>query len=102
MDSRDKSQAIARDFVLNEATFKYDGLAGTLAVRPAAVSGAPDMWEFSFEFQSRHSGYGDRAGKILLQVITRHSVRIVVDKEQVISAVMDGRWDMIDHKMLST
>ncbi len=101
MNSTDESKSIARQLLLDEATFRFDGMADTLTDGPVVALPSPDTWEFSFQFQSRHSGYGDRVGKMLLQVITPHSVKIVVEKGKVVSATMDGRWDMIEQKMLT-
>ena len=61
----------------------------------------PYCWEFVFEFDCRHAGYGDRTGQVLAQVITPHTARVVVDQGNVASAVLDGKWDMIDQELIS-
>ena len=53
---------------------------------------------FTFEYQTQHPGHGDRTGKILAQVITKHTAIIVVNTDQgkVVSANCDGTWDMLN------
>jgi len=50
---------------------------------------SPWTWEVQLSFSCAHSGYGNRAGQILLQVITPHVMRIVVQEGKVTSAVID-------------
>ena len=100
--TEEQSQEIARQFVLNEATFKYDGMEETLKLVATNTLSSPYTWEFVFEFQSRHSGYGDRTGMVLLQVITPHMARIAVKEGKVESAVMDDRWDMMKQKFINS
>jgi len=52
------------------------------------------------EEESRHSGYGDRTGLALLQVITPHQAVITVEDGDVTEAIIDGKWDMIKQMML--
>ncbi|MCF7915797.1 MAG: hypothetical protein K9L66_11570 [Spirochaetaceae bacterium] len=41
----------------------------------------PAAYEMVFEFKSRHSGYGDREGEMLTQVITPHELEVRVERE---------------------
>lgn len=93
--SKEDSQKIAIDFLQNSPTFRFDGIESTLK-----LSGAEEGWEFGYQFQSSHAGYGDRTGLILAQVITDHSAEIVVENGEVVYAVIDGKWDMLRQKML--
>lgn len=90
---------IAEQFVNGEATYKYDGDAGTLKVALNRTIDS-DTYEIVAEFTSRASGYGDRTGQMLAQVLTPHRAVITVSKGQVVLAVMDDQWDMITQKML--
>lgn len=72
-DTRDVASLVAESFVKNDDTFKA-------------------------KFDCRHSGYGDRTGKILAQVITPHEAEITVVNCQVKSAVMDSKWNMLTEK----
>lgn len=94
------SERIARDYLLHEATFKFDGMLDTLKLVATEMMDAPGSWEFVYQFTSRQSGYGDRTGQILLPVLTPHTARIIVIKGKVTSAIMDGRWDMMQQARL--
>ncbi len=93
--TQESSQEIARQYVLNEPTFKFDGIEETLKLADTITLKCPYCWEFVFEFDCRQPGYGDRTGLMLAQVITPHTARIEVQKGAVASAVMDGKWDMM-------
>jgi len=97
--SKQDSQKIATDFLRNSPTFRFDGIEDTLKL---AWSGGEELyhWEFHYEFQSRHAGYGDRTGLILAQVITDHRAQIVVEQGKVVHAVLDGKWDMLRQKII--
>lgn len=106
--TQDKSLQIAEEFVKTSPTFVFDGieeslvLTSTAALSSKTISPDDDYtsyqklgWVFTFEFDSRHAGYGDRTGQMLAQVITHHIAEITVEELEVVSAIMDNRWDMI-------
>lgn len=93
---------IAWHFVSLSPTFSFDGISESLKVVEVTESRLVDdecvqatMFEVLVYFESRHAGYGDRTGEMLLTVITPHEARLVISDGQVLSAVMDGVWDMI-------
>ncbi len=96
----DKAITTAEQFVRAEDTFKFDGMSETLNVRMNKTV-SDSAYEIIAEFTSRQSGFGDRTGDILAQVLTPHKAVITVEKGEVASAVMDGRWDMIAQKDIS-
>jgi hypothetical protein len=98
--SQDESRSIARAYVVNSPTFRFDGMEETLELVSEDTLRCPYCWEFVFEFDSRHSGYGDRTNQALAQVITPHTARITVQEGEVVSAVMDGKWDMMKQELL--
>ncbi|MFQ6073444.1 MAG: hypothetical protein ACE5KT_12205 [Methanosarcinales archaeon] len=98
--SKEKSQEIASDYLRNSPTFKFDGMEDTLKLVETNTMRCPYCWGFVFEFQSRHAGYGNRSGQILAQVITFHTTRIVVREGEVVSAIMDDKWDIMRQKMI--
>lgn len=114
--TRDTASLIVEQFVTNEATYKYDGMEDTLSIQvenanningrdlAMAMIVMPQERSYTFKakYDSRHSGYGDRAGKILAQVITPHEAKITVENCKVVSATMDGKWDMITEKAIET
>ena len=91
----EESEKIARNFVLKSPTYRFDGIEGTLKLVHIETLRCPWCWEFTYQFQSRHAGYGDRTGQMLAQVITTHEVKIVVQEYKVTRGVMDGCWDML-------
>ncbi len=118
--TRDGASLLAEKFVKGDETFRFDGLKETLSIRVehinslddimGAISGTmtamtlpvqPKSFTFKAKFDSRHSGYGDRTGKILAQVITPHEAEITIENCEVKSAVMDGRWDMLSEKPIA-
>lgn len=110
--SEDEARKLADDFVRNSPTFVFDGIEKTLeltrsgafttkVISPdAPASGEVKGWEISFKFESRHGGYGDRAGQMLIQAITPHEVTITLVDGEIKSAMMDGKWDMVKQTLL--
>ena len=97
----DDAIAAARQFVSAEKTFLFDGMADTLSVR-MNKSVSDSAYEIVAEFTSRHAGFGDRADKMVAEVITPHRAVITIEKGTVASAVMDGHWDMIAQQMIES
>jgi hypothetical protein len=104
--SRDGASLLAEKFVQDDATFKFDGMADTLSIRVEHVNSLPEYgmalalplgqeYTFKAKFDSRHSGYGDRTGKVLAQVVTPHVAVITMVGCKIESAIMDGKWDML-------
>ncbi|MBN1856078.1 MAG: hypothetical protein JW846_03895 [Dehalococcoidia bacterium] len=93
--SQASSQALAESFVKYSPTFLFDGMADTLELTDTASLRCPYCWVFTFEFDSSQAGYGDRTGKMLAQVITHHTAVVTVQEFEIVSAVMDEMWDML-------
>ena len=105
------SKNLADDFVSNRPTFVFDGIEESLVLeetvcllkenKPGSQETLSKVhgWSFTFKFESTHSGYGDRSGQILAQVITPHEAIITVEAGEVTSAIMDGEWDMINQRI---
>ena len=98
--TEEESWAIAEDYLLNSPTFTYDGVAESLERVEARPMDCLSCWEFVFEFDCLHSGYGDRTGHILLQVITPHTAAIRISNGVVTRAVLDDKWDMMDQELI--
>ena len=104
----------AESFIKNSPTFVFDGIEGSLElINTGAYSertiseGGPvgDItrgWELTYRFESRHAGYGDRTGEMLAQVVTPHEVNITIENGEVVSAMMDAQWDMINQEMVGS
>ena len=104
-------QKLAEQYITNSPTFVFDGIPDSLKLTDvvALSNGVPGKtvdeltgWEFYYEFNSRHAGYGDRTGEMLAQVITPHEVVITIEKGEVKSAFMNGEWDMIAQKLIGS
>jgi hypothetical protein len=107
---QNKAAWVATQFVKNDETYKFDGMASTLKVLPAqgtvsimgfgalTASAAAPSYTFKASFNCQHAGYGDRTGKVLAQVITPHTALITVKNNKVISATLDGKWNMLTEK----
>lgn len=93
--SQEESQRIAAEFLRSSPTLVFDGMADTLRLADTLTAQCPYCWVFIFEFDSRQAGYGDRTGQALAQVITHHRAVITVEQHEIVSAVMDDKWDMI-------
>ncbi len=98
--SQEESQEIARQYVINEPTFVFDGMGETLALVSSTTLKCPYCWEFAYQFDCRQAGYGNRTGLMVAQVITPHTARIVVEEGSITSAVMDIDWDMMGQKRI--
>ncbi|MCD1295846.1 hypothetical protein CUJ83_12655 [Methanocella sp. CWC-04] len=94
----DHAVLVAKNFVMNDETYKFDGIPDTLNVYYWDTLRMPYTYAIAAEFTSAHGGYGDRTGVPVTQALTHHNARIIVSKGKVISAIMDSRWDMINEK----
>lgn len=86
------NRLIAGNFIKNDTTYVFDGIEDTLKLTDTIKT--DKGWQFTFEFDSRHAGYGDRTGQALAEVITPHTAVITVENGRVTSAIMDDYWDM--------
>ncbi len=91
----DDALAPAKQFVMDDPTFKFDGMLDTLE---AELEANNDPAIVKVSFTSRQAGYGDRSGMMLAQVLTPHECVLEISGGRVQSAVMDGTWDMMIQK----
>lgn len=94
--SREEAEMLMEELLRSDSTFVFDGIESTLRLAQIKDGPEPDSWTFIFVFQSRHAGYGDRTGQVLAQVITPHTAVIVFERGDIKSAIMDGKWDILD------
>jgi hypothetical protein len=99
--TKEGNALIATNFVKNEATYKFDGTPETFKLSETIALQCQYCWEFTFEYQSRNSGYGDRKTASEDAVITNHSAKIALEKGNIQSAVLDNTWDMKAQKPLN-
>ena len=98
--SESEARQKAESFVENSPTFTYDGMEQSLELVETLYPDIENAWQFVFQFESRHAGYGDRHEQMLLQVITPHEIIVTVQNGEITSAVMDSVWDMVNQEML--
>lgn len=92
---------IAKNFVIQAPTFKYDGILDTLNVTDSKIlESFPVQYVITLTFDSRHAGYGNREGQILAQVITPHIAVVKVVNDNVISAIIDNKWDELNQESI--
>ena len=92
------SQQIAENYLLDSPTFTFDGIKDSFEQSPEAEAAGPDKWRFLFSFTSTYEDYGDRSDEQLVKKETYHEAYITVFDGEVIKAVMDNYWDMIEQK----
>jgi hypothetical protein len=97
------SRGIAESWIEEESpTYAFDGM--NLEFQEALALDLADCYncyQFVYEFESRHAGYGDRTGQVLAQVITPHTIIVTVENGKVTGATIDGVYDDMAQKMLS-
>lgn len=98
--TEEQSRQIAEDFVKNCPTFVFDGMTNTLKYVDTVVLRTPFGWQFHFQFESLHAGYGDRTGQMVAQAITPHTAEVNVINGKVSGAVLDARWNILEQKMI--
>jgi len=102
MYTEDTAVEMAIHFLRNSPTFKFDGISESVQVTGVyRARTVPPTWAVNIEFKCLHSGYGDRTGMALAQVITPHQMAVTVQEGKVIDAVIDNRWDEIEQRDLT-
>lgn len=92
--TEEEARQKAEQFIKDCPTFLYDGIENSLTLSETLYPDIENAWTFTFEFECRHAGYGDRDGQMLLQVITPHEAMITIEQGEVKTALLDGQWDM--------
>jgi len=98
--SEEESRRITEEFVKSSPTFVFDGIEDTLRLTDTLTLRCPYCWQFTFEFDSSHAGYGDRTGQALAYVITHHTARMTIAPGEVKSAVMDDMLDTLNQEII--
>ncbi|MCW4013259.1 MAG: hypothetical protein NWF07_09755 [Candidatus Bathyarchaeota archaeon] len=91
--SEEQAIIIATDYLKGSPTFSFDGIEDTIELIGVDTIRMPNTWSVTLGFESRHAGYGDRTDQILAQVITEHTMVIMVSNGEVIHAVTDDVFD---------
>jgi hypothetical protein len=97
--AEDERKEIASEWIMNAPTYSFDG--SDLELKSYQVSeDNPAEAMLNYTFISSHGGYGNRSGQMVTQVITEHSIELVLYNRNVNSAIIDGVWDEMNHVML--
>jgi len=89
----DEASKIAMDFLRVSPTYAFDGINGSMTVSSTVLAQTfvpPSIWIVIVEFDCLHSGYGDRAGRMILESIQHHTAVVHVAGGLVTAAVLDG------------
>ncbi len=92
---------ITQEFIKSSPTFAFDGIEETLSLELVAIRESfPEQYVIEADFDSLHGGYGDRTDEMVIQVITPHTMNLVVINGEVTSAILDGKWDELNQLQL--
>ena len=98
-DGMEKAIQVAQEFAVRHPTFSFDGIQQSLDVSLVSIiRSTPPVYVVKLSFDSEHSGYGDRTGQILRNVITYHEMKVMVSDYGIGSAIIDGIWDEFNQK----
>lgn len=93
-EERNDALGIAQRYVVTSPTFAFDGDINSLKTEyVGATKSIPPQYIFKATFDSSHGGYGNRQGQMLTQMITSHTMIILVSEGNLVSAVTDETWD---------
>lgn len=97
--SPEEAKPIAEAWIENAPTYRFDGFDLKFESQEALET-FPEQHLLVYTFTSRQTGYGDRTGQMLAQVLTPHRIEVTVSESNVTSAIIDGKWDEITQKPL--
>ena len=85
---------VAQRYVVTSSTFEFDGDINSFKTEyVGSTKSIPPQHIFKATFESSHEGYGNRHGQSVKQMITPHTMSILVSEGIVVSAVTDETWD---------
>lgn len=94
-------ERIALDYLLSCPTFSYDGITDSIKVlEKYAMESYPVQYVIVISFNTTHAGWGNRAGTFSAEVITPHKIIITIVENNVISAVIDDKWDELTQEQI--
>lgn len=93
-------QQYAEDWIRDQPTYAYDGQNLTLEEHRILESD-PVQHVLVYTFTSTQAGYGDRSDQAAAQVITNHTIHLLIRNDTVESAIIDDRWNEVTQELLS-
>jgi hypothetical protein len=99
--TEEQAEDIARDLIEKSPTFLHDGLRETLKL-DGIEKLDENTWSFTYIFECRHAGYGDRSDQVVAEVLTPHEAVVTVKENKVEKAVLDGEWNIRTQSTIGT
>ncbi|MEZ5335357.1 MAG: hypothetical protein R2741_09015 [Methanolobus sp.] len=94
----DEAKSIAEEWIVNAPTYNFDG--SELEFQDYQVHEyILQEQTLTYTFTSSHGGYGDRTDDMVTEVITNHTIVVTLNNGEVISALIDAKWDEVNQIM---
>ena len=95
--SPEEAEEIVENWIKSAPTYSFDGFDLKLENHEILES-IPEQHILTYNFTSRHGGYGNRADQIVTEALTPHRIEITISDRNVTSAIIDGEWDELAQK----
>jgi hypothetical protein len=94
-------EQMAINFLKNGATYSFDGIEDSITILDYyMLESYPVQHVVVISFDTAHAGWGDREGTFIAQVITNHVIEITIVEGEVVSAVIDDKWDELKQEQI--
>lgn len=91
----------AIDFLVRVPTFSFDGVPESIEVISTyTLESFPEQHVVVLFFETTHSGWGNREGTFIAQVITLHTIKITIVEDEVVEALIDDKWDELKQEVI--
>lgn len=101
VEEKDSITDKALEFIAASPTFSWDGIEETVIVEDVVLLDTyPVQYRVTLSFNSSHAGYGNRTGTDIAAVITPHTAIILLEKGEVVTALLDDTWDIISQRTI--
>ena len=92
----------ALNYLYDAPTFLFDGIRESVRILKVIQSMifTSSSWLVNVEFDCSHTGYGDRSGEIVQQMIQHHTAVLLLTDGKVTSMVIDNAWDELADKLI--
>lgn len=92
---------LAIQFLINGPTFSFDGISESIEIIDITqLDGESAIYFVVIAFETTHAGWGNREGTFIAQVITPHTIEIVLENEEVVEATIDEKWDELNQRQI--
>jgi hypothetical protein len=95
-------KTLAESWIRGAPTYAYDG-SGLVFASDVPAGSDPVSHNLTWTFTSSHAGYCNRTGAVTAQVITEHSITLMLTYDGIVqSAVIDGKWDEVGQYLIGS